>query len=89
MDISVSSGASLSSLATRKLKPNQVLSQVDETEFELLSEADFLTIFARYEALFGKGKKPPNDKETSSEQSPSPLSTALPPAPSSSSHCQY
>ena len=53
----MSSGASLSSLATRKLKPNQVLSQVDETEFELLSEAELLDHICKVRGFVRKGAK--------------------------------
>ena len=57
-----------SSATSRKIKLNQVVSQVDETEIEPLSEADLLIMFARYEALFGKGQRPPNNREPTSEQ---------------------
>ena len=68
VEMPASSSTAPSSVAVRKLRLNQVLSQIDEAEFEMLSEADLLVMFARYETLFGKGQRPPSDKEPSSEQ---------------------
>ena len=69
-EMPASSSTAPSSVAVCKLRLKQVLSQVDETEFELLSEADLLVtvMFALYETLFGKGQRLPNDKEPLSEQ---------------------
>ena len=57
-----------STVASRKLKLSQIISQVDETEIEPLSESDVLVMFARYETLFGKGQRPPSNREPTAEQ---------------------
>eukprot|EP00435_Cladocopium_sp_Y103_P040827 s1627_g11.t1 len=61
-------GGAPSSTASRKVKLSQVLSQLDDTEIELLPESEIITMYGRYEVLFGKGQRPPNNREPSSEQ---------------------
>ena len=63
-----SQGGTLPSTAARKVKLSQVLSQLDDTEVDLLPEADIITMYGRYEVLFGKGQRPPNNREPTSEQ---------------------
>ena len=56
------------SSAARKFKLCQVLSQIDDTEIELLSEKELLAAYGRYEVLFGKGQRPPTDRDPTAEQ---------------------
>jgi hypothetical protein len=56
------------SATTRKIKMSQILSQLDETEIELVSSVEQLKYFARYETLFGKGQRPRPEQEPSIEQ---------------------
>ena len=44
---------------------SQVLSQLDDTEVDLVSETE---MFSRYEVLYGKGQRPHQDHEPSIEQ---------------------
>ena len=62
------SAPSLPSSAARKFKLCQVLSQIDDTEIELLSEKELLAAYGRYEVLFGKGQRPPTDRDPTVEQ---------------------
>ena len=57
-----------SSTSARKIKMNQILSQLDESEVEIVSSAVQLTCFARYETLYGKNQRPHPDQEPSIEQ---------------------
>ena len=34
----------------------------------MISEADIITMYGRYEVLFGKGQRPPNNRDPSAEQ---------------------
>ena len=56
------------STTSRKIKLSQVLSQVDDTEVDVISEADIVTMYGRCEVLFGKGQRPPNNRDPSAEQ---------------------
>ena len=64
----VSAVPAVSSTAIRKIKMSQILSQLDESEVELVSSAEQLKCFARYEVLFGKNQRPHPDHEPSIEQ---------------------
>lgn len=57
-----------SSTTLRKVKMNQVLSQLDETEVEIISNTEQIRMFARYEALYGKQQRPHPNQEPSIEQ---------------------
>lgn len=57
-----------SSTTLRKVKMNQVLSQLDETEVEIISSAEQIRMFARYETLYGKQQRPHPNQEPSIEQ---------------------
>ena len=57
-----------SSAATRRVKLNQILSQLDETEVDVIDAAEQIRMMARYETLFGKGQRPPPNQEPSVEQ---------------------
>jgi len=48
---SAPTASTASSVAGRKVNLNQVLSQVDESEVELLNEAEVLAMHARYETF--------------------------------------
>ena len=52
----------------RKVKLNQVLSQIDDTEVDVMSDADTIRLFARYEAVFGVNQRPLPNQEPSVEQ---------------------
>ena len=56
------SGAT-STAAQRKVKLSAVLSQVDDSEIEVISEKEILKSYLRYETLYGKGERPPEDSE--------------------------
>lgn len=58
----------ISSTGIRRIKMNQVLSQLDETEVDVVSSTEQLRMFARYETLFGKGQRPNPNQEPSVEQ---------------------
>ena len=59
----------VSSTGVRRIKMNQILSQLDETEVaDVVSSTEQLRMFARYEALFGKGQRPNPNQEPSVEQ---------------------
>ena len=55
-------------MAARKIKLSQVLSQVDDTEIDVLTEPQLVGMYARYEHLFGKGQRPHPSREPSVEQ---------------------
>ena len=57
-----------SSVATRKVKMNQILSQLDETEIDVVTTSEQVRMLARYETLFGKGQRPQPNHEPSIEQ---------------------
>ena len=57
-----------SSAASRKVKLNQILSQLDETEIEVIDAAEQIRMMARYETLYGRGQRPPPNQEPSVEQ---------------------
>ena len=57
-----------SSVAARKIKLSQVLSQVNDTEIDVLTEPQLVGMYARYEHLFGKGQRPHPSREPSVEQ---------------------
>ena len=61
------SGAT-STAAQRKVKLSAVLSQVDDSEIEVISEKEILKGYLRYETLYGKGERPPKDSEPTAEQ---------------------
>lgn len=65
---SAPAASTASSVAGRKVNLNQVLSQVDESEVELLNEAEVLAMYARYETLLGKGQRPATSREPTLEQ---------------------
>jgi len=65
---SAPTASTASSVAGRKVNLNQVLSQVDESEVELLNEAEVLAMYARYETLLGKGQRPATSREPTLEQ---------------------
>ena len=56
------------SAALRKVKLSAVLSQVDDAEIDVLDEKEILKGYLRYEAVYGKGERPPKDSEPTSEQ---------------------
>ena len=60
--------AASSSAALRKVKLSAVLSQVDDSEIDVLDEKEILKGYLRYEAVYGKGERPPKDSEPTSEQ---------------------
>ena len=55
----------VTSTSVRRVKLSQVLSQLDDTEVDLVSETE---MFSRYEVLYGKGQRPHQDHEPSIEQ---------------------
>eukprot|EP00435_Cladocopium_sp_Y103_P069983 s60_g34.t1 len=57
-----------SAVATRKVKLTQVLSQLDETEVDVITEAEQIRMYARFETLFGKGQRPLPQQEPTIEQ---------------------
>ena len=57
-----------SSVATRKVKMNQILSQMDETEVDIVDGNEQIRMFGRYEVLYGKGQRPHPNQEPSIEQ---------------------
>jgi len=63
-----SPAAGSSSVALRKVKLSAVLSQVDDAEIDVLDEKEILKGYLRYEAVYGKGERPPKDSEPTSEQ---------------------
>lgn len=52
----------------RRIKLNAVLSQVDEAEISVTSEADMVTGFLRYATVYGGNERPPKESEPSVEQ---------------------
>ena len=52
----------------RKVKLTQVLSQLDETEVDVIAESEQIRMHARFETLFGKGQRPPPHRELTMEQ---------------------
>ena len=58
----------ISSVATRKVKLNQVLSQIDETEIDIITEAEQIKMYSRYEVLYGRGQRPLPRHEPTVEQ---------------------
>ncbi|CAJ1454754.1 unnamed protein product [Effrenium voratum] len=52
----------------RKVRLSQVLSQVDDTEIDVLSESTLLQMYARYETVFGRDCRPPIDRDPTAEQ---------------------
>ena len=60
--------STLSSVATRKVKLSQVLSQLDETEVDIISEAEQIKMYSRYEVLYGRGQRPSARHEPTVEQ---------------------
>ena len=60
--------APASSTAVRRVKLNQILSQLDETEVDVIDSAEQIRMMGRYETLFGKGQRPPPNQEPSVEQ---------------------
>ena len=58
-----------SSLAAgRRVKLSSVISQIDDTEILLDDGKEILKAFARYEAVYGKGERPPKESEPTTEQ---------------------
>ena len=57
-----------SSAAQRKVKLSTILSQINETEVETMSETDIQAGYARYEVIFGEGVRPPPDSECTDDQ---------------------
>ena len=57
-----------SSVTARKVKLSHVISQVDDTEVDLVPEGEVIAMFGRYEAFFGKGHRPPSNREPTVEQ---------------------
>jgi len=57
-----------SAVASRKVKMNQILSQLDETEVDVVTAAEQVRMLARYETLYGKGQRPQPNQEPSIEQ---------------------
>lgn len=57
-----------SSVSARRVRLSHVLSQVDDTEVDILSESQLLVMYARYETLFGQGQRPHPSREPSIEQ---------------------
>ena len=53
---------------SRKVRLSQVLSQVDDTEIDVLSESTLLQMYARYETVFGRDCRPPIDRDPTAEQ---------------------
>ena len=52
----------------RKVKLSSVTSQVDDTEVNLLVEADLVSMYLEYEKVYGRGERPPKDAEPTGEQ---------------------
>ena len=52
----------------RSIKLNLVCSQVDDTDVSILDEAGMLVAYARYQAVYGAGIKPPPDEDPAAEQ---------------------
>ena len=59
---------SISTAAARRIKLSSIVSQVDDTEILMADEKEVLKAFARYETVYGKGDRPPNGTEPTSEQ---------------------
>ena len=57
-----------SSVTARKVKMNQILSQLDETEVDIVDGSEQIRMFGRYEVLYGKGQRPHPNQEPSIEQ---------------------
>jgi len=57
----------ISTAAARRIKLSSIISQVDDTEI-LMADDEVLKAFARYERVYGKGDRPPNGTEPTSEQ---------------------
>lgn len=54
--------------AARKVKLSSVISQIDDTEVLLTDEKEILKAYARFEAVYGKGERPPKESEPTAEQ---------------------
>ena len=57
-----------SSVTARKVKMNHILSQLDETEVDIVDGSEQIRMFGRYEVLYGKGQRPHPNQEPSIEQ---------------------
>ena len=55
-------------VGTRKVKLNTVSSQVDDTEVNLMEEAEVVKLYKEYEKVYGPNERPPKDAEPTSEQ---------------------
>ena len=53
---------------TKKVKLSSILSQVDDTELMVDSEADIVKCYARFENVYGQGERPAKDCEPTAEQ---------------------
>ena len=60
--------APVSAAATRRIKLNAVLSQVNESEIGIMSEADMVTGYMLYATVYGGNERPPKKSEPSVEQ---------------------
>ena len=59
---------SLSTAAVRRIQLSSVVSQVDDTDILMADEKEIIKAYARYEVVYGKGDRPPNGTEPTSEQ---------------------
>ena len=57
-----------STAATRKVKLSAIISQIDDTEIMIDDEKEVMKAFLRYEAVCGKGDRPPSGTEPTNEQ---------------------
>ena len=54
--------------AARKIRLNQVLNQIDDTEVSVLDDIRVLQCYANYEVIFGVGKSPAPEADVTPEQ---------------------
>ena len=54
--------------AARKIRLNQVLNQIDDTEVSVLDDIRVLQCYAKYEIIFGYGKSPAPEADVTPEQ---------------------
>ena len=55
-------------VASRKIRLNQVINQIDDTEVTIMDDVSVLQCYARYEIIFGVGKSPAPEADVTSEQ---------------------
>ena len=57
-----------SSSAERRIKLSAILSQVDDSEAQMMSEKDMVAAYLRYATVFGSNERPPKESEPTVEQ---------------------